>query len=306
MKHMRTVFFCLVLFFCVMLSGVSHVRYELSIQTSKFYSYGEKRIYPPFSRKMKIAFLKVGQGDAALVTLPNGRNMLIDGGPPEAGELIVHKLVQRGIKSLDLIVSTHPDIDHIGGLITVIQQLPVSMVLDSGKQYYSLTYRMYVKTIRKRNIPFIPAKEGQFLPLDPNVLIQVLNNGKAKQRNNESSIVLKIRYKKADFLLMGDADTKTEKEILDKYPHLHADVLKIGHHGSYTSSSKAFLQRTGPPFVVISYEKGNPYGHPHRSVMKRLHRYGMQIYTTALRDVVFQTDGNSIEIQNGLPLPLLR
>lgn len=305
MTYVRAIFFCFVLLICVGLSGVSYARYDFSLHTSKIISQEERGYHQLFVPKLTVTFLKVGQGDATLIVLPNGRTILVDGGPHEAGEAIIHKLIEKRMKQLDLVVSTHPDMDHIGGLISVIQQIPVTMVLDSGKHYYSLTYHMYVKSVRKRNIPFIYAREGQFLPLDPNVSIQVLNNGKGKNGNNESSIVLKIRYKKADFLLMGDADTKTEKNIMNTYD-VHADVLKVGHHGSYTSSGKDFLQKVNPQFVVISYEKGNPYGHPHRSVMKRLHRYGTQIYTTASRDIEFQTDGESIKIQNGMPLPLLK
>jgi beta-lactamase superfamily II metal-dependent hydrolase len=305
MTYVRAIFFCLVLLICIGLSGVSYARYDFSVYTSKIISQDERQYGLFFVPKLTVTFLKVGQGDATLIVLPNGKTILVDGGPHEAGEAVIHKLIQKGIKQLDLVVSTHPDMDHIGGLIPVIQQIPVNMVLDSGKDYYSLTYRMYIKSIRKRNIPFIFAKEGQYLPLDPNVSIQVLNNGKEKIENNESSIVLKIRYKKADFLLMADADTKTEKEVIRTYD-VHADVLKIGHHGSYTSSSKVFLQKVSPQFVVISYEKGNPYGHPHRSVIKRLNRYGLQIYTTAFRDIEFQTDGDNIKIQSGMPLPLLK
>ncbi|GAA3322526.1 hypothetical protein GCM10020331_042750 [Ectobacillus funiculus] len=184
--------------------------------------------------------MQVGQGDATLLVLPNQKTVLIDGGPHEAGEVIMNKLIEKkGIKRLDLVVSTHPDMDHIGGLIPIIQQVPVAMVLDSGKPYGTLTYHMYVRSVKKkRRIPFIPAEEGKFLQMDPDVSIQVLNTGKKeKLQNNESSIVLKIRYKKADFLLMADADVRTEKKIIQTYP-VHADVLKIGHHGSYTSTGR--------------------------------------------------------------------
>lgn len=305
MKYVRIVVFCFILCLCSGLSGVSYAGYSFSVHTSNVVYQEERSAEYRSPSKMTISFLKVGQGDATLIILPNGRTILVDGGPPEAGEAIVHKLIQKGIKRLDVVVSTHPDMDHIGGLITIVQQIPVSMVLDSGKAHYSLTYRIYVKSIRNRNIPFVIAKEGQFLPLDPNVSIQVLNNGQEKTKNNESSIVLKIRYNKADFLLTGDADMKTEKKIVTTY-NVHADVVKIGHHGSYTSSSKSFLQLVKPQFAVISYGKGNPYGHPHQSVVGRLRRYGIQIYTTAAKDIEFETDGNSIQIQGRTPLPLLK
>ncbi|MFD3447909.1 ComEC/Rec2 family competence protein [Microbacteriaceae bacterium 4G12] len=305
MKYVRIVLLICCFTLCMDLSSVSYIRYHPSVHAIKHISSEAELKYGKAVPKLRVIFLKVGQGDATLLVLPNGRTILVDGGPPEAGELLVHKLMERGIKHLDLVIGTHPDMDHIGGLATVIEQMPVSIVLDSGKPYYSLTYRMYVRSIKKRKIPFILAKEGQFLPFDPTVSIQVLNNGKSKTQNNESSIVMKVRYNKADFLLTGDADTSTEKEVMKQY-NVHADVLKIGHHGSYTSTCKAFLQKVDPQFAVLSYEKGNPYGHPHQSVMKRLQRHGVQIYTTVKEDVEFKTDGNSFEIQKGPPIPLLK
>lgn len=299
MKWIRIICFGLSVLFCLQLSGVSYATYDFPIQVSKIFSGQEQ------SNKLKLMFLQVGQGDATLLILPNQKTVLIDGGPHEAGEVIMNKLIEKGIKRLDLVVSTHPDMDHIGGLIPIIQQVPVAMVLDSGKPYGTLTYHMYVRSVKKRRIPFIPAEEGKFLQMDPDVSIQVLNTGKRKLQNNESSVVLKIRYKKADFLLMADADVKTEKKIIQTYP-VHADVLKIGHHGSYTSTGRLLLENVYPQFAVISYEKGNPYGHPHRSVMKRIRKFGIQVYTTADGDVEMETDGNSLQIQGGSPLPLLR
>lgn len=150
-------------------------------------------------RKNEDELFKVGQGDAILIILPNGQTVLIDGGPYEAGEIIIQKLVEKGINHLDVVVGTHPDMDHIGGLIPIIEQMPVSLVLDSGKTYSSFTYHTYRNNIKKRGIPFVRVKQGQHIPLDPQVAIQVLNNGESKDENNESSIVLKVRYGKADF-----------------------------------------------------------------------------------------------------------
>nr|WP_279663383.1 ComEC/Rec2 family competence protein [Ectobacillus ponti] len=302
MLRVRLTLFGICFFLLSWLSGTSHAAHSfLPAAGESLTEYDELRQ----DHKLKLSFLKVGQGDAAILILPNGKTVLIDGGPPEAGEVILHKLIEAGIQKLDLVVSTHPDVDHIGGLITVIQQVPVMAVLDSGKPYYSLTYKLYRRSIRKRRLPFEYAKEGVYLPLDPDVSIQVMNNGKKKLENNESSIVLKIRYQRADFLLTGDADVKTEREMIEKYD-MHADVLKVGHHGSYTSTSRAFLRQVNPLFAVISYERGNPYGHPHRSVLRRLKRFGIQMYRTADGDVEFETDGRSISVNGDMPLPLVR
>ena len=123
----------------------------------------------------------MGQGDATLIIMPNGQTMLIDGGPYEAGEVIIQKLIEKGINHLDVIVSTHPDMDHIGGLIPIVEQMPVSLILDSGKHIVLLLI-IRIGIILKRGIPFVSVKEGQYIPLDPHVSIQVLNNGNQKMK----------------------------------------------------------------------------------------------------------------------------
>lgn len=300
MKGVRIILLLVSVLLCFSLNSTSAKRYMTSVHTAS--SFSVQRLY---LGRMKVSFFKVGQGDATLIILPNGQTMLIDGGPYEAGEVIIQKLVEKGIDHLDVVVGTHPDMDHIGGLIPIIEQMPVSLVLDSGKTYSSFTYHTYRNNVKKRGIPFVRVKQGQYIPLDPQVSIQVLNNGKSKDENNESSIILKVRYNKADFLLMGDADIQTEKKIIKQYD-VHADVLKVGHHGSYTSTSEELLEKANPQFAILSYDKKNPYGHPHQSVVKRLKRHGVMTYTTDKQTVEIETDGEHIVMWSNLPLPLLR
>lgn len=300
MKGVRIILLLVSVLLCCSLNSTSAKRYMMSVHTASSFA-----VQRPHLGKMKVSFFKIGQGDATLITLPNGQTMLIDGGPYEAGEEIIQKLIEKGINHLDVVVGTHPDMDHIGGLIPIIEQMPVSLVLDSGKTYSSFTYHTYRSNIKKRGIPFVRVKQGQHIPLDPHVSIQVLNNGKSKDENNESSIVLKVRYGKADFLLMGDADIQTENKILKQYD-VHADVLKVGHHGSYTSTSEVFLKRVDPSFAILSYGSKNPYGHPHQSVVKRLKRCGVMVYGTNKRTVEMETDGDHISIWSNIPLPLLK
>lgn len=300
MKDVRIALFLISAVLCITLNSASPIRQYTSIHMVSSFSSQRTHL-----GKMTVSFLRVGQGDATIISLPNGKTILIDGGPYEAGELIIEKLIKKGIKRLDVVIGTHPDMDHIGGLIPIIEQMPVSLVLDSGKLYSSFTYHSYIRSIKKRGVPFLRVKEGQYIPLDPHISVQVLNDGKTKRENNESSIVLKIRYGKADLLFMGDADTHTEEEIMNKYD-VHADVLKVGHHGSYTSTSEQFISAVAPQFAIISYDKKNTYGHPHRSVMKRLYRHGVTVHTTVKKDVEIETDGQCIIFQHQLPLPLLK
>ncbi|MDM5189762.1 MBL fold metallo-hydrolase [Bacillus sp. DX4.1] len=300
MKGVRMILLLVSVLLCFTLNSAFAKRYVTSVHTAASFSMPR-----PHVGRMKISFFKVGQGDATLISLPNGQTMLIDGGPYGAGEVIIQKLVEKGIKHLDVVMGTHPDMDHIGGLIPIIEQMPVSLVLDSGKLYSSFTYHTYRRSIKKRGIPFVRVKQGQHIPLDPHVSIQVLNDGKSKMENNESSIVLKIRYGKADFLLMGDADVQTENKIIKQYD-VHADVLKVGHHGSYTSTGERFLAKVSPQIAIISYDKKNPYGHPHQSVVKRLKRYGVLMYTTDKKTIEIETDGDHIAMWGNMPLPLLK
>ncbi|MGM9986753.1 MAG: ComEC/Rec2 family competence protein [Bacillaceae bacterium] len=250
-------------------------------------------------QRLKVYFLDVGQGDAILLIFPNHKSMLVDGGPPEHAQQLISKIHNYGVKKLDLVVSTHPDIDHIGGLISVIQEIPVKRIMDSGKRHDSFTYYSYLKSVHSKQVPFYIAREGQYIPLDPMVSIRVLNNGEEKRENNESSIILKVSFGNADFLLTGDADVEIEERVAEKYD-VRADVLKVGHHGSYTSSSSFFLKQVQPTFAVITYEHGNDYNHPHRSVVNRLKKNNIQILRTAkLGDIKVETDGLTLRINEG-------
>ncbi|MEC2443746.1 MBL fold metallo-hydrolase, partial [Bacillus cereus] len=157
MRSMRIILLLVSVLLCFSLNSASAKRYMMSIHTTS-----PLHMHRQHLSKMKVSFLKVGQGDATLIIMPNGQTMLIDGGPYEAGEVIIQKLIEKGINHLDVIVSTHPDMDHIGGLIPIVEQIPVSLILDSGKTYSSLTYHTYRNNIKKRGIPFVSVKEGQY------------------------------------------------------------------------------------------------------------------------------------------------
>lgn len=249
--------------------------------------------------QLKVYFLDVGQGDSTIVILPNKKVVLIDGGANMYGNEVVKVLHKFKIKKIDLLVATHPDIDHIGGLLTVLKKMRVEKVLDSGKNYDTHTYQAYIKLIKKKEIPLKKAKEGNYIKLDEAVIIQILNDAKEKDENNESSIVLKISYKNADILFTGDADVFVEEQMISKKYNLEADVLKVGHHGSYTSTSPKFLENVHPIYGIISYAKNNEYGHPHKRVMERLAEQNVQVFKTANVGMIsLQTDGNILSIDD--------
>lgn len=243
------------------------------------------------SNKMKVHFLDVGQGDSIFVQSPNGKNLLVDGSTKDAGKEVVAYLKSHDVEKLDYVVATHPDADHIGGLISVLNSISIKNFVDSGKVHTSQTYEEMLQLILDKNIPFIVPNIGDTIPLDDDLDITVLNVGEESDDNNEASIVLKITYGEVSYLLMGDADIRIEKEILEQ-SNVKSTVLKAGHHGSDTSSSEDFIQAVKPEVTILSYGKDNSYGHPDAEVKSRLERISSQIYGTAVvGNIVVETDG---------------
>ncbi|MEK5070233.1 MBL fold metallo-hydrolase [Sporosarcina sp. FSL K6-1508] len=242
-------------------------------------------------KELKVHFLDVGQGDSILIQAPNGKNMLVDGGTKAYGSKVVSFLKSKGVKKLDYVVATHPDADHIGGLIAVLNAFPVTNFVDSGNAHTTQTYAEMLTLIDKKNIKFIIPKELDKLALDPNMIIRVLHADENASDTNDASIVLKATYNKVSFLLMGDADTAIEDKIKSKYD-VKATVLKNGHHGSDTASSAGFISNVKPAVAILSYGKNNSYGHPNLSVESRLKNVGAKVYKTPLDcDITVTTNG---------------
>lgn len=250
-------------------------------------------IYGEDLEKMDIHLIDVGQGDSILMKTPSDKVILIDGGPPKAGKKVVKYLKKQGIDKIDLIIATHPHIDHIGGLSHVMSEIKVEQIIDTGKVHTTLTYARYIREIRKQKIPVKVAKQNEQIKLDPSLHIQILNAHGRTKNNNQSSIVLKVRYKEIDFLFLSDIEVAQEKYLAETYP-IEADFVKIAHHGSKTSSSLEFLQRVNPQVALLTYSKHNKYGHPVSKVIQNLNKIDAHIYSTALfGNVVIHTNGKS-------------
>lgn len=248
------------------------------------------------SKKMKVHFLDVGQGDSIFIQAPNGKTMLIDAGTKEYGNTVVSYLKAQNVKKLDYIVATHPDADHIGGLNAVIQAFQVGEFINSGKSHTTVTYEKLLETVLSKNIRYKEPTVGETINLDSEVKTQVLAVDAKTSNTNDASIVLKLTYKNVSFLLMGDADTEVEAQISKAY-NVSATVLKAGHHGSSTSSSLSFLQKVKPEAIVLSYAKDNSYGHPHKEVMANIKTIGTKAYATAeTGTIVATTNGQTYSI----------
>jgi competence protein ComEC len=244
-------------------------------------------------KEMLVHFIDVGQGDAIFIQSPNGKTMLVDGGVKGEGTNVVSYLREQGIEQLDYVVATHPDADHIGGLIAVLNSISIKHFLDSGKVHTSQTYEEMISLISQKNIPYTVPKTGDHVKLDEALDITVLHADEDASDNNEASIVLKVVYNNVSFLLTGDAGIDVEEEMLYS-EDVSATVLKAGHHGSNTSSSPAFIAAVDPEAAILSYGQDNKYGHPHFEVVESLQQAGSKIYGTAESGhIVIETDGHA-------------
>lgn len=243
------------------------------------------------TKQLEVHFIDVGQGDATLVKAPSGKTMLIDGGPISSGKDVVAYLKGKGIKSLDYVVATHPDADHIGGLINVLKSIPVKNFIDSGKEHTTDTYYEMLTLIDKKKIKYHVPTIGKTYQLDSKMKLEVLNANENATENNDASIVLKLTYNKVSFLLMGDASVEVEDALMAT-SNVNATVLKAGHHGSNTSSSAKFISNVKPKVGILSYGKNNSYGHPHAAIPSRLKNVGAKVYETAKDcNIIVKTDG---------------
>ncbi|MDW0111128.1 S-layer homology domain-containing protein [Sporosarcina aquimarina] len=243
------------------------------------------------NKQMKVHFIDVGQGDSILLQTPTGKNMLIDGGKASSENKVVAFLKSKGISTLDVVIATHPDADHIGGLISVLETFKVNQFIDSGKVHTTQTYFDMLSIIDKKNIPFKLVTSNEAIALDSLVKIKILYADKNASDSNDASIVTKVSYGSVSFLLTGDAGIKTEKALLGN-PDLKSTYLKAGHHGSATSSSDSFVKAVSPEGTILSYGEGNSYGHPAATAVNTLKAVGTKIYSTAVSgDITVSTNG---------------
>lgn len=233
--------------------------------------------YFALDKDLSVYFLNIGQGDAIFIQAPNGVQILIDGGPDSAVLRELTKIMPIYDRYIDVVIMTHPDADHVGGLNDVLNRYKVGMVFEPGVFASTTAYTSFKSKTKTRL-----ARRGDQIILDEGVFLNILFPDRDTDgwETNTASIVSRLVYASSSVLLTGDSPAKIEK-FLVKYDDLKSDILKLGHHGSNTASSEEFIAEVNPEYVIVSAGKNNRYHHPHPAVIERVRKYVKNILNTA-------------------------
>lgn len=238
------------------------------------------------SDELKIYFFDTSEGDAIFINTPQGYHILVDGGPDRKILRLLAESLPYGDRTIDLVVSTHPHADHLSGLLAVLEEYQVNKILTTGVLHTTNDYEEWLKQIKNKNIPYQIARAGDNIEFSDGVRFEILwpeddLTGQRAQDLNDTSVVLRVVYGKTAALLTGDIP-QTVEQILIQEGNLSAQILKVAHQGSNTSSSKEFLQAVAPTWAVILVGANNRYGHPSSKVLNRLQALGINVLRTDL------------------------
>ena len=247
----------------------------------------------PENSYFEIHYIDVGQADAALL-LCDGETMLIDGGNADDSSLIYSYLQNHEISHIDIMVATHGHEDHCGGLSGALNAATVGTVYSPVKEYDSRAFRSLVKYVQKQGKELIIPRHGDTFTVGSAVCTIIGPITKSDEPNN-TSIVIHVQYGKTSFLFTGDAELSEETEIIEYGYNIDCDVLKVGHHGSHTSTGYRWLRESSPKYAVISVGKDNEYGHPTEAVLSKLRDADVKVYRTDMQGhIVCSSDGENI------------
>ncbi len=242
---------------------------------------------------LTVTWLDVGQGDAAVIQC-GGQAMLIDGGKPEKSSYIYAWLQQHDLRYLDVIVATHVDADHIGGLSGALNYASVGTAYCPVTTGTTETFQSFVKYLAQRGKQITVPTAGETFALG-GAQVQILGPLRRAEDSNDNSIVLKVSFGATSFLFTGDAERAEEQDLLNAGVNLQSTVLKVGHHGSDTSTSYPFLRAVAPQYAVISVGTGNSYGHPTEAVLSRLRDAGVTTFRTDMQgEITAVSDGQTV------------
>ena len=249
--------------------------------------------------ELQVCFIDVGNADSILIR-QGEVNALIDAGERGDGDDVLEYLNGQGVKKLDLVIATHPHADHIGGMADVINGIRIDKFVMSfmpeDETPTTATYLNMLEALDNKSVPVEEAKPGAVYTLGTAQLTVLAPLSESDEANN-ISVVTRLTFGERCFLFMGDAETDVEGELLTAGRPLSADVIKVGHHGSNTSSSQAFLTKVDPDYAIVPCGKGNSYGHPHDEVLTRLDKMDVNIYRADVHGhITVSTDGKDLTI----------
>ena len=248
---------------------------------------------------VEVHFIDVGQGESILIIAPE-KNVLIDGGDNGFGPTVLRYLDAQGVSSIDILIATHPHADHIGGLIDVIGQLPVSKVImpevPDELVPTTRTYTNFLMALLENGLSITPAVAGEVYALGGGATLTILSPMREYSRLNDMSVVSRLEFGDISFLFTGDIEIAAEHDLA-MAGGIRSDVLNLAHHGSRTSSTQIFLDAVNPSIAVIACGLDNGHGHPHRTVMERLQEMDIRVLRTDFDgSIMLVTDGVGIGI----------
>jgi competence protein ComEC len=257
---------------------------------------------------LEVYFLNVGQGDSTFIKTPENYQIIIDGGQDSLALQKISEIIPFWDKTIDLVILTHPEKDHMQGLLEILKKYKADYILQAGIKKNSDGYNEWLKTLEnqeKRGASIITVKSGDIVRLGSSKInivfpLENLIGQETEDSTNEACIVSKLFFGNNSFLFTGDISAKTEKEIIRVFDasSIKADVLKVAHHGSKYSTSEEFLEKITPQFAVIPVGK-NSYGHPTAEVLQRLEKFGIKVLRTDVNNTVkFISDGNNLKLIN--------
>lgn len=229
---------------------------------------------------LKVEYIDVGQADAVLIQSQE-EVMLIDAGDNKTEEELVAYLQAKGITRIDYLIGTHPHADHIGGLDQVILQFDIGKIYMPKVTHTTKTFESVLQAAKDKNYKISTGKAGEDFTLGETIEVKMLSPLKEKYKElNDYSIVVQVVNGEDIFLFMGDAEAEVEEDLLNTYPNLQSDVLKVGHHGSSSSTTEDFLYAVNPSLAIISSGEDNSYGHPHKETIELLEKHEVAYYDT--------------------------
>lgn len=252
---------------------------------------------------LKIWFLDVGQGDAALIESPTGNQILIDGGPDKKVLSELGEVMPFYDRNLDMVIVSHHHSDHIGGLTDVLERYEVGHIIEAGDIYDSAQYRLWRRATEKEGAIKIEAVAGKVFDIGNAATITIIYpfksfNGVNLSEAHDVNVTAILRYKDFETMFTGDMELSGEVELMANNTDIEADVLKVGHHGSKTSTSFFFLNKVNPQAAIIEVGENNRYGHPTQEILNRLENNAVKYYRTDINGTVtLVTDGKSFKIK---------